>query len=305
MKNLLMYLILALALPTGIQAQQVTAEKKASDLSDVIKPTASVSARTYTLSLPGKQDDHYLQVRTIFGANILKDKYVLSFESRYKKARNAADIKNTVNYLTVAPKAYQIGALALGGFFQQIVQPSQPTVNVLALSADAAKEVVAGAGSFKGELYLEGDYMLSARPTKTNYKSESSNQRGLSLSATKDAKSGKWEGDKHKPDLYTEFDQVGSFSPAKLKNLNLSLTNYLHSNYKEVVVVDDDGKQVSSSYAQTNDTETVFTLAYKLSNILTLASDTGVRRDGLYEKRSVEKSREDYYTLVRLDATLL
>ena len=313
MKQLCTKTILGLILCTGgaaiSQAQEMTAEKRAStDPSDIIKPTATVSMRNCVEQLPSGMgaNKQFLETRTIFGANILKDKYVVTLESRYQNPLNSAKVSNTVNYFTATPKSFKIGLLSLGGYFQEVMLDKQPTIDVIALNAELAKETETSVGTFKGQAYVEGDYMVSGQPSKAKYKSRGPNDNGLQLAkATQDDKTGTWQGEKHKPDLYTEFDQIGTYTPSFDKNWSLMVTNYMRSNYTEEVTVDEAGSQVSSTYAQANSVETVFTLAYKLSDRLTLANDTGVRRDGFWGKRSSSLSMENYYTLIRLDATLL
>ena len=300
-------IFLALAATTAQgQAEEITAEKKAAAIAGPVTPTASVSIRNCVEKLPEAVDNEFFEVRTIFGVNLLKDSYVLTLESRYTNPHDSAKVTNSLNLFTATPKAYKLGPWALGGYFQEVMFAQQPTIDVVALNIDLAKEVNTAIGTLKGEAYLEGDYMVSGQPSKATYKTGGPKDTGLHLAqATHDDKTGKWLGEKHKPDLYTEFDQIGTFTPGGLTALSFMISNYIRSNYNEVVTVDEYGSQISSNYAQTNDVETVFTVACKLNERLILASDTGVRRDGYYASRSRAKNMENYYTLMRLDATLL
>jgi hypothetical protein len=301
-----------LASTFGVAAEQVTAEKQAPvvpSFDKVIRPYVYVSSRYYSTSYKDTREsaETMTQIRPFIGLTLLDGKYDLLFFTRYNKSSNSAQVQNGTSELFFTPKAYTVGPVALGGYYQQILaQGGNPADHVLALTTTATHSVETAAGKFDLLAYGEFDTILYGGEKTTLYK----RKRGGSLDATPAGMPvmpavEESEGPKRQPGLYTEFDVGVTYRPFFDKKLAIGMTNYIKSTYDEVVDVDADGEE-RSSYKQNNITEEMVSISYQISDSISLVNETYFRQQGYYERDLIdaENRKEKFQNLTRLEVTL-
>ena len=290
--------------------QQVTAEKEASPLEKAIHPYTVLSTRYYHTSYQDKNEGPltFWQVRPQIGAKIADGKFDMFYLGRYNKMANHTTVETGETDLYFMPRSYELGPVAVGGYYQQIVAAKgNPSTHVIAPNVAVSKILESNVGSFTLLAYGEFDGILSGGKQLSTYRVKRGGLDAVPAGAasTETEAVEERKGPKQNPDLYTELDMSVTYRPAANKDFSVGLTTFIKSNHNEIVLVDEEGES-TSRYKQTDQTEQMFTLGYSLNKNLTLYNDFYVRQSGIYEKdlRDSAGRKEAYLNLTRLEYTM-